>query len=180
MFRQFGSRVIVGGRRVRDDYWESWARKQGFTEEDPAAEKRPGASRARKDSGPGFQAMQPPPLPPCTMVQPPTTNVAGNHRFGGPESEIMNKPFGFVNNTPSQLADILQQNPYPYQKNSMSSLSSSSRLSLSQSHAYLGPYGAYQQHNSQHFWGGPPQPQQSPVLYYSHSMGQMPIIDESY
>lgn len=42
MFRQFGSRVIVGGRRVRDDYWESKARKQGFTEEDPAGEKRPG------------------------------------------------------------------------------------------------------------------------------------------
>jgi len=47
MFRQFGSRMIVNGRRVRDDYWESKARKQGFTEDDPAGEKRPGASRAR-------------------------------------------------------------------------------------------------------------------------------------
>ena len=47
MFRQFGSRVIVGGRRVRDDYWESKARKQGFTEEDMAGEKRPGAAKAR-------------------------------------------------------------------------------------------------------------------------------------
>ncbi|KAI9814494.1 MAG: hypothetical protein M1832_005900 [Thelocarpon impressellum] len=47
MFRQFGSRVIVGGRRVRDDYWESKARKQGFTEEDLAGEKRPGAAKAR-------------------------------------------------------------------------------------------------------------------------------------
>ena len=28
MFRQFGSRVIVNGRRVRDDYWEAKARKQ--------------------------------------------------------------------------------------------------------------------------------------------------------
>jgi hypothetical protein len=27
MFRQFGSRVIVNGRRVRDDYWETKARK---------------------------------------------------------------------------------------------------------------------------------------------------------
>jgi chromatin structure-remodeling complex protein RSC7 len=34
MFRQFGSRVIVNGRRVRDDYWETKARKQGFTEAD--------------------------------------------------------------------------------------------------------------------------------------------------
>ncbi|KAK3362127.1 chromatin remodelling complex Rsc7/Swp82 subunit-domain-containing protein [Lasiosphaeria ovina] len=49
MFRQFGSRVIEGGRRVRDDYWENKARKQGFTEADPAGEKRPGASKARED-----------------------------------------------------------------------------------------------------------------------------------
>lgn len=47
MFRQFGSRVIVNGRRVRDDYWESKARKQGFTEDDLAGEKRPGATKAR-------------------------------------------------------------------------------------------------------------------------------------
>lgn len=47
MFRQFGSRVIVNGRRVRDDYWEGKARKQGFTEADLAGEKRPGASKAR-------------------------------------------------------------------------------------------------------------------------------------
>lgn len=47
MFRQFGSRVVVNGRRVRDDYWESKARKQGFTEDDLAGEKRPGAAKAR-------------------------------------------------------------------------------------------------------------------------------------
>ncbi|KAK4560414.1 hypothetical protein LTR86_005610 [Recurvomyces mirabilis] len=48
MFRQFGARLIEGGRRVRDDYWEAKARKQGFTEEDPAGEKRPGAAKARE------------------------------------------------------------------------------------------------------------------------------------
>lgn len=48
MFRQFGSRVIQNGRRVRDDYWESKARKQGFTEEDAAGEKRPGAAKQRE------------------------------------------------------------------------------------------------------------------------------------
>lgn len=48
MFRQFGSRMIVDGRRVRDDYWESKARKQGFTEADWAGGKRPGPSRARE------------------------------------------------------------------------------------------------------------------------------------
>lgn len=47
MFRQFGSRVVQNGRRVRDDYWEAKARKQGFTEEDLAGEKRPGAAKAR-------------------------------------------------------------------------------------------------------------------------------------
>ncbi|XWW92987.1 hypothetical protein V2A60_000915 [Cordyceps javanica] len=48
MFRQFGSRVIDNGRRVRDDYWETKARKQGFTENDLAGEKRPGAAKARE------------------------------------------------------------------------------------------------------------------------------------
>ena len=48
MFRQFGSRLIENGRRVRDDYWEAKARKQGFTEEDPAGEKRPGGAKARE------------------------------------------------------------------------------------------------------------------------------------
>jgi hypothetical protein len=48
MFRQFGARLIENGRRVRDDYWEAKARKQGFTEEDAAGEKRPGAAKARE------------------------------------------------------------------------------------------------------------------------------------
>ncbi|KAK0313231.1 hypothetical protein LTR91_007640 [Friedmanniomyces endolithicus] len=48
MFRQFGSRLIDAGRRVRDDYWEAKARKQGFTEDDLAGEKRPGAAKARE------------------------------------------------------------------------------------------------------------------------------------
>ncbi|TPX16701.1 uncharacterized protein E0L32_003642 [Thyridium curvatum] len=56
MFRQFGSRVIVNGRRVRDDYWETKARKQGFTEADLAGEKRPGASKAREAAAEASQA----------------------------------------------------------------------------------------------------------------------------
>ncbi|KAK5212469.1 hypothetical protein LTR41_001415 [Exophiala xenobiotica] len=84
MFRQFGSRVIKDGRRVRDDYWEAKAIKQGFTEQDAAGEKRPGAARAREaaaqdqlssrtnvaanygdivySNGPGYGAVQPPAL----------------------------------------------------------------------------------------------------------------------
>ena len=50
MFRQFGSRVILNGRRVRDDYWEAKARKQGFTEEDAAGEKRPGGAKAAREA----------------------------------------------------------------------------------------------------------------------------------
>lgn len=48
MFRQFGARMIANGRRVRDDYWETKARKQGFTEDDLASEKRPGASKQKE------------------------------------------------------------------------------------------------------------------------------------
>ena len=50
MFRQFGSRLVVNGRRVRDDYWEAKARKQGFTEEDLAGEKRPGGAKAAREA----------------------------------------------------------------------------------------------------------------------------------
>lgn len=56
MFRQFGSRVIVDGRRVRDDYWETKARKQGFTEADLAGDKRPGVSKARDAAAEASQA----------------------------------------------------------------------------------------------------------------------------
>ncbi len=76
MFRQFGSRMIEGGRRVRDDYWETKARKQGFTEADPAGEKRPGASKARQEA---VEASQ---------------NAA---ILGGPHGEII------YNNAPSQF-----------------------------------------------------------------------------
>ena len=36
VFRNFGARVIEGGRRVRDDYWEAKAIRQGCTEDDLA------------------------------------------------------------------------------------------------------------------------------------------------
>ncbi|KAH8675905.1 chromatin remodelling complex Rsc7/Swp82 subunit-domain-containing protein [Xylariales sp. PMI_506] len=81
MFRQFGSRVIVNGRRVRDDYWEGKARKQGFTEADLAGEKRPGASRAREAAA---EANNAPPL------------------VGGPHGEIV------YANAPSQFGGAPQ------------------------------------------------------------------------
>ena len=121
MFRQFGSRVIVNGRRVRDDYWESKARKQGFTEEDAAGEKRPGATRAREaaaaeahagtiptfahgdvvySNGPGFDGMQPPALHPgiaATMAPLPMINIATDDiRFrdiSRPRQDIAGAPY---------------------------------------------------------------------------------------
>ena len=58
MFRQFGSRLVANGRRVRDDYWEAKARKQGFTEEDLAGEKRPGGAKAAREAHEAAQAAQ--------------------------------------------------------------------------------------------------------------------------
>ena len=37
----------IDGRRVRDDYWEAKALKQGFSVDDLAGEKRPGGARQR-------------------------------------------------------------------------------------------------------------------------------------
>ena len=51
MFRQFGARIIQNGRRVRDDYWEHKARKQGFTEDDLASDKRPATSKPKEPPG---------------------------------------------------------------------------------------------------------------------------------
>ncbi|KAH8905362.1 hypothetical protein BR93DRAFT_783945 [Coniochaeta sp. PMI_546] len=84
MFRQFGSRVIVNGRRVRDDYWETKARKQGFTEADLAGEKRPGASKAREAAAEASQS---------------------SAMLGGPHGEIVysNTPAQFGGAPPTQL-----------------------------------------------------------------------------
>lgn len=47
IFRQFGARVIEGGRRVRDDYWEAKAVERGYTEEDMPGH---GPSKEGRDS----------------------------------------------------------------------------------------------------------------------------------
>lgn len=121
MFRQFGSRVIKDGRRVRDDYWEAKAIKQGFTEQDAAGEKRPGAARAREaaaqdqlnaraqvaaaygdivySNGPGYGAVQPPPLQSgiaSTMAQLTSFDPAYDSRYKDvirPRHEITGPPY---------------------------------------------------------------------------------------
>ena len=134
MFRQFGSRVIVQGRRVRDDYWEAKARKQGFTEEDAAGEKRPGATKAKEaaqaeqlgarqtlfqpsdivySSGPAFGMMQPPPMESgiaSTMAPLPVIDPAHNRyrEIQRSQQEITGAPY--VDTTrPSSETDIMSQ-----------------------------------------------------------------------
>lgn len=121
MFRQFGSRVIKEGRRVRDDYWEAKAIKQGFTEQDAAGEKRPGAARAREaaaqeqlhartnipanygdivySNGPGYGAVQPPALHAgiaSTMAQLSSFDPAYDSRYkdiARPRHDITGAPY---------------------------------------------------------------------------------------
>ena len=114
MFRQFGSRVIKDGRRVRDDYWEAKAIKQGFTEQDPAGEKRPGAARAREaaaaeslhgrplnaygdvvySNGPGFGAVPHPALP--TGIALPSFDMTYDPKYrdiARPRQELAGAPY---------------------------------------------------------------------------------------
>jgi Chromatin remodelling complex Rsc7/Swp82 subunit len=48
IFRQFGSKIIINGKPVRDDYWEAKAWKQYVTEDDSTDEKRAGTSKAEE------------------------------------------------------------------------------------------------------------------------------------
>ena len=50
MFRQFGSRLVCDGHRIRDDYWEAMARRQGFTEQDLAGKKLPEGTTAARNA----------------------------------------------------------------------------------------------------------------------------------
>jgi Chromatin remodelling complex Rsc7/Swp82 subunit len=134
MFRQFGSRVIVNGRRVRDDYWESKARKQGFTEDDLAGEKRPGGAKSREaaaaesqlhtlpiftqgdivySNGPVFDGMHPQQLPPglAATLGPSVMNIAAGKDYGNiarPRQEMTGAPYQ-ERTQPSSAAEILNQ-----------------------------------------------------------------------
>lgn len=102
MFRQFGSRLIVNGRRVRDDYWESKARKQGFTEEDAAGEKRPGAAKAREAAAAAVAN------PTASLTSLPHGEVIYSN--GPPMFEGQH---GFVGMHPNTLAPLPMINPVP-------------------------------------------------------------------
>ncbi|EPS42857.1 hypothetical protein H072_3154 [Dactylellina haptotyla CBS 200.50] len=122
MFRQFGSRVIVNGRRVRDDYWESKARKQGFTEEDPAGEKRPGAAKQRAQQASeaaAAAAAHPEPLytnDPVTIDTQPQPQMV-QPGLGGP-APINLAPLPMIHLTPddNRLKDAFPNVPRPRQE----------------------------------------------------------------
>ncbi|KAF1816991.1 hypothetical protein P152DRAFT_5618 [Eremomyces bilateralis CBS 781.70] len=136
MFRQFGSRLIKNGRRVRDDYWESKARKQGFTEEDAAGEKRPGGAKAREaaaaeasgvahltalphgeiiySNGPNPFEQQPgmgglaASLAPLPMINPLADLPRGDYGIQRPRHEITGTPYQ-DRTQPSTATEILNQ-----------------------------------------------------------------------
>ncbi|EXJ85004.1 hypothetical protein A1O3_05679 [Capronia epimyces CBS 606.96] len=136
MFRQFGSRVIKDGRRVRDDYWEAKAIKQGFTEQDAAGEKRPGAAKAREaaaqdqlnarthvaasygdivySNGPAYGAVQPPALHSgvaSTMAQLTSFDAAYDSRYKDiprPRQDITGPPYQDITR-PSSDVELASQ-----------------------------------------------------------------------
>ena len=134
MFRQFGSRVIVNGRRVRDDYWEGKARKQGFTEDDLAGEKRPGGAKSREaaaaesqlhalptfaqgdivySNGPVFDVMHPQQLPAglAATLGPSLMNIVTSKDYSNiprPRQEISGAPYQ-DRSQPSSATEIMNQ-----------------------------------------------------------------------
>ena len=129
MFRQFGSRVIVNGRRVRDDYWERKARRQGFTEDDAAGEKQPGAAKeAREAAAAASNAI--------ALASPPHgeiiySNGPGLDEYSGmrlpyhsgmqrPPYEPSVLPYGDPS-TPAGLAEIFSQASQPFTYNKATS-----------------------------------------------------------
>jgi hypothetical protein len=106
MFRQFGSRLIQNGRRVRDDYWESKARKQGFTEEDAAGEKRPGAARAREAAA--AEASH------HALPYPSPYHFGQTDHYGYPNGfSYPMQPFGGLNHAPGPMS-ITASSSYPH------------------------------------------------------------------
>lgn len=130
MFRQFGSRVIVNGRRVRDDYWETKARKQGFTEDDLAGEKRPGAAKVRDaaaaaeasaalaashhhgdiySNGPGHYAYSQPTVPSVMMGIPGATNPLPMITLAPEQTDMRLRDYSSIQRPRQELAGTAYQ-----------------------------------------------------------------------
>ncbi|KAI5284860.1 hypothetical protein KEM52_002706, partial [Ascosphaera acerosa] len=92
MFRQFGSRIIVGGRRVRDDYWEGRARTAGFTENDLASEKKPGGAKAREAAAAAAAAAAEAKARAQERLQPGGVQVVHVDTVGAQTGEVLTSP----------------------------------------------------------------------------------------
>lgn len=107
MFRQFGSRLIVDGRRVRDDYWEAKARRQGFTEADPAGAKRPGATKQR-EAGTEEQVYNAAQLSLMPQSQTPSSSSNTSHidTSGWQSYQTATEEYGYTSSVGSMKQDV--------------------------------------------------------------------------
>lgn len=79
IYRQFGARAIVDGRRVVDDYWELRAIDQGFTESDPVIMDRRGQITHVYNQE-VYGTPNPPNLPKTQKKQPKSEKSAPQHQ----------------------------------------------------------------------------------------------------
>jgi len=186
MFRQFGSRLVEGGRRVRDDYWEAKARKQGFTEEDAAGEKRPGAAKAREaaaaeashanhttnltslpqgeiiyNNGPGFDG-QPPGMHPVSLAPLPMIHI--------PSDELRPGNYGNVMRPRHEVTGL------PYQDRTQSSSGNDILAQASQAAEYNKQLGQTRAHRAKYlddYWR---RPHEQPVSQPEPAAGDMGIV----
>lgn len=181
MFRQFGARLITDGRRVRDDYWEAKARKQGFTEEDAAGEKRPGAQKAREAAN--AQANQnamaalpqgeiiyntngldghPPGLLPATLAPLPMIHLAGE--------ELRPNAYGNIIRPRQEIAGP------PYQDRTQSSTQAEIMSQATQAADFNKQLGAQRQHRTSYLDDYWKRPHEQPPLPTSQSEGDVATV----
>lgn len=161
MFRQFGARLIENGRRVRDDYWEAKARKQGFTEEDAAGEKRPGAAKAREAAAAEASSNALTSLPQGEIIyntnglegHPPglhTATLAPLPMIHLPSEDLRPGSYGNVIRPRQEIAGP------PYQDRTQSSNATEILTQASHAAEFNKQLGATRQHRSQYlenYWG---------------------------
>lgn len=181
MFRQFGARLIENGRRVRDDYWEAKARKQGFTEEDAAGEKRPGAAKAREAAAAeassnaltslpqgeiiynsnGLEG-HPPGLLPATLAPLPMIHL--------PAEDLRPGSYGNVIRPRQEIAGP------PYQDRTQSSSATEILSQASHAAEYNKQLGATRQHRSQYLDNYWKRPHEQPASQVTQPEGDMTTV----
>lgn len=170
MFRQFGARLIENGRRVRDDYWEAKARKQGFTEEDAAGEKRPGAAKAREAAAAEASSNTLTSLPQGEIIY--NTNGLDGHPPGLHPATLAPLPMIHLPSEdlrPGSYGNVIRPRQEiagpPYQDRTQSSSANEILTQASHAAEYNKQLGAQRQHRSQYldnYWKRPheqPSPQ---------------------